>query len=64
MARNSLTEKRNITPEMAVKILQKSGVQMDEKKAAEVLDLLYNLVKLTVNQILSEYETEKKNEKS
>jgi hypothetical protein len=64
MARTPLTEKRNITPEMAVKILQKRGVQIDEKKAAEVLDLLYILANLTVNQILSEYETEKNNEKS
>jgi hypothetical protein len=64
MARNPLTEKRNITPEMAVKILQRSGVQIDEKKAAEVLDLLYILAKITVNQILSKHENEKKNEKS
>ncbi|WP_428330316.1 hypothetical protein [Mucilaginibacter sp.] len=60
MARTPLTEKRNITPEMAVKILQKSGVHIDEKKAAEVLDLLYILAKLTVNQVLKEYDNENK----
>lgn len=50
MAERNLTEKRNITPEMAVKILRKNGVEIDEKKAGEVLDLLYFLAKLIVNQ--------------
>jgi len=50
MAEKNLAEKRNITPEMAVKILRKNGVEMDEKKAAEVLDMLYFLAKLIVNQ--------------
>ncbi len=35
---------------MAVKILQKNGVEIDEKKAVEVLDLVYFLAKLIVNQ--------------
>jgi hypothetical protein len=50
MAERTLTEKRNITPEMAVTMLRKEGVEIDEKKAAEVLDLLYFLAKLIVNQ--------------
>ena len=50
MAEKNLTEKSNITPEMAVEILKKNGVEIDEKKASEVLDLLYILAKLTVNQ--------------
>jgi hypothetical protein len=50
MAEKDLAEKRNITPEMAVKILRKNGVEIDEKKAAEVLDMLYFLAKLIVNQ--------------
>ena len=50
MAGKNLSEKRNITPEKAVAILKKSGVEIDEKKAAEVLDLLYFLAKLIVNQ--------------
>ena len=50
MAQKDLAEKRNITPEMAVKILRKNGVEIDEKKAAEVLDMLYFLAKLIVNQ--------------
>ena len=50
MAEKTLTEKRNITPEMAVRMLRENGVEIDEKKAAEVLDLLYFLAKLIVNQ--------------
>ena len=50
MAEKTLTEKRNITPEMAVKILHENGVEIDEKKAVEVLDFLYFLAKLFVNQ--------------
>jgi len=50
MAEKDLAEKRNITPEMAVKILRKNGVEMDEKKAEEVFDMLYFLAKLIVNQ--------------
>jgi len=50
MAEKDLAEKRNITPEMAVKILRKNGVEIDGKKAAEVLDLMYFLAKLIVNQ--------------
>jgi hypothetical protein len=50
MAEKTLTEKRNVTPEMAVKILKKNGVEIDEIKATEVLDLMYFLAKLIVNQ--------------
>ena len=50
MAEQNLTEKRNVTPEMAVRILKKQGVEIDEKKASEVLDLMYFIAKLIVNQ--------------
>ena len=43
-------EKRNISTAKAVEILRKNGVEIDEKKAEEVLDLLYFLAKLIVNQ--------------
>ncbi|MFD2865650.1 hypothetical protein [Mucilaginibacter antarcticus] len=42
--------KRKITSAEAVRILQKSGMEIDEKKAEEVLDLMYFLAKLIVNQ--------------
>lgn len=45
-----LSEKRNITPQQAVKILEQNGMKISEKEAAEILDFLYFLGKLTVNQ--------------
>lgn len=60
MAGQDLTEKRNITPEMAVKILRKNGVEVDEKEAVEVLDFLYFLAKLTVDQYLDDSNEESK----
>jgi|GEM_PF-1313173 len=41
---------RNITAGQAVKIMRKNGVEMDEKKAEEVLDLMYFLAELIVKQ--------------
>ncbi len=58
MAGQDLTEKRNITPEMAVKILRKDGVEIDEKKSVEVLDFLYFLANLTVDQYVNNKEKE------
>ena len=52
MAEKDLAEKRNVTPEMAVKILRKNGVEVDEKKASDILDFLYFLAKLTVKQYI------------
>ena len=49
MAKN-VQEKRNVTTNQAIKILRKNGVEIDEKKAAELLDLMYFLAKLIVNQ--------------
>ncbi len=54
MAAQNLTEKRNITPEMAVKILQRNGIEIDAKQASEVLDFLYFLAKLVVDQSVKE----------
>uniref|UniRef100_F4CEL0 Uncharacterized protein n=2 Tax=Sphingobacteriaceae TaxID=84566 RepID=F4CEL0_SPHS2 len=45
-----LLEKRNVTPEQAVKILRKKGVEVNESQAKVILDFLYILAKLTVNQ--------------
>jgi hypothetical protein len=43
-------DKRNITPQQAMKILEQNGLKISEKEAAEILDFLYFLGKLTVNQ--------------
>ena len=47
---NSGSEKRNVTTAQAMEIMRKNGVEIDEKKAAELLELLYFLAKLIVNQ--------------
>lgn len=46
----TIKEKQKIRPADAVKILSKSGVEIDEKKAEKVLELMYFLAKLIVNQ--------------
>lgn len=48
--RNNLNPVRNITPEKAIKILSKSGIIIDKNDAAEVLELMYFLAKLIVDQ--------------
>jgi len=45
-----LTEKRSVTTAQVIEIMRKRGVEIDEKKASEVLDLIYFLAKLIVNQ--------------
>ncbi len=44
------SEKRNVTPQQAIKILERNGLKISEKEAEEILDFLYFLGKLTVNQ--------------
>jgi hypothetical protein len=45
-----LSEKRNVTPQQAIKILEQNGLKISEKEAEEILDFLYFLGKLSVNQ--------------
>jgi hypothetical protein len=44
------SEKRNITPQQAVKILEQNGLKVSKKDAEVILDFLYFLGKLSVNQ--------------
>jgi hypothetical protein len=41
---------RKVTATMAVKMLQEKGVKVNEKEAENILDLMYFLAKLIVNQ--------------
>ena len=43
-------EKRNITPKQAVEILRKKGVEISEEKASKILDTMYFLARLIVEQ--------------
>lgn len=46
--------KRGITPEKAIKTLRSNGIEVNEKEAEEILDFLYILAKLAVNQYVTE----------
>jgi hypothetical protein len=45
-----LLKKRNVTTADTVKALRKNGIEISEKDAEIILDFLYFLAKLTVNQ--------------
>jgi hypothetical protein len=47
-----LSERKNITPQQAVKILEQSGLKVSEKDAEIILDFLYFLGKLSVDQYI------------
>jgi hypothetical protein len=49
-----LPEKRNVTPQQAIKILEDNGYKVNEKEAEEILDFLYFLGKLTVDQYIKD----------
>lgn len=48
-----LPEKRNVTPQQTVKILEQNGLKISEKEAEEILDFLYFLGKLSVDQYIN-----------
>ncbi|WCT14953.1 hypothetical protein [Mucilaginibacter jinjuensis] len=45
-------EKRNITPEQAIKILQEHGTNVTIEEVQKILDFLYKIGKLSVNQYI------------
>ena len=49
-------KKKGITPANAVKILEKNGIEINESKAEIILDFLYFLAKLTVNQSIKDMD--------
>ncbi|GGI25151.1 hypothetical protein GCM10008119_16220 [Pedobacter mendelii] len=46
-------EIRNVTPEKAVKILQEHGTIITVEEAKLILDFMYKLAKLAVNQCVN-----------
>jgi hypothetical protein len=48
--KNKSAFKRNISAQKARDILAKKGVSVSEKKADEILEIMYFLAKLIVNQ--------------
>jgi len=55
-----LSERKNITPQQAVKILEQSGLKVSEKDAEIILDFLYFLGKLSVNQYVKSVDNNNK----
>lgn len=45
-----MAKKRKITAGMAVKILKKNNIEIDEKEAEKILEMMYFFAKLIVNQ--------------
>ncbi|MFD0766710.1 hypothetical protein ACFQZI_17745 [Mucilaginibacter lutimaris] len=52
--KGGLSEKRNVTPQQAIKILEENGYEINEKEAEMILDFLYFLGKLTVDQYIKD----------
>ncbi|HTK19886.1 MAG TPA: hypothetical protein VL442_10250 [Mucilaginibacter sp.] len=55
-----LSERKNITPQQAVKILEQRGLKVSEKDAEIILDFLYFLGKLSVNQYVKSVDNNNK----
>jgi hypothetical protein len=49
-----LSEKRNVSPQQAIEILKENGYEVNEKEAESILDFLYFLGKLTVDQYIKD----------
>lgn len=52
--RSRLLEKRNITPQQAIKLLAKHGIKANEEQAKVILDFLYILAKSTLKRYFEE----------
>jgi len=47
-------EKRNVTPDQAVRILRKNGIEVTEKEARKILDFMYIIAKLAIRNYFSD----------
>ena len=56
-------EKRSITPEKATKILKENGTIVTLEEAQIILDLMYKMAKLSVNQYIPHTNTLNKAQK-
>lgn len=48
-----LQKKRNITTKDTIRAMNENGIQISEKEAEEILEFLYIIAKLTVNQYIN-----------
>ncbi len=54
-----LQQKRSLTTKDAIRVMRENGVEISEKEAEEILDFLYFLAKLTVNQFINDNSPDK-----
>jgi hypothetical protein len=54
---NESLKKRSVTIAEATKLLKNNGLQLDEKDVEIILDFLYFLAKLTVNQYINSQDS-------
>lgn len=47
-------QKKNVTPQQAIKVLEENGIKATEKEAKKILDFLYILAILVVREYLEE----------
>lgn len=52
--RAKFLEKRNVTPDQAVRILRKNGIEVTEKEARKILDFMYIIAKLAIRDYFSD----------
>lgn len=52
--RAKFLEKRNVTPDQAVRILRKNGIEVSEKEAKKILDFMYIIAKLAIRDYFSD----------
>lgn len=50
ITKNLTLKVRGVTPKQAISLLQKKGIDINEKEAEKLLDIMYFLAKLVVNQ--------------
>ena len=54
-----LQKKRSLTAGDAIRVMRENGVEISEKEAEEILDFLYFLAKLTVNQYVKDNSSDR-----
>lgn len=54
-----LQRKRSLTVGDAIRVMRENGVEISEKEAEEILDFLYFLAKLTVNQYIKDNSSDR-----
>ncbi|MCH7411265.1 hypothetical protein MM239_17855 [Belliella sp. DSM 111904] len=55
------TKNRNVTPEMAIRVYKRHGMEINHKQAEGILDFLYKMAEIAVQQVCKEEDDINKN---